>query len=80
MIGKKTDPKIRWEQEQLTELEGCVVLEQLVLIQNEIEQLHQIEFVQKFQEEEQEQRNYDELVQLQQWEHISFLVQQLNQN
>jgi len=34
----KMDLSVRWEQEQLNELEGFVVLEQLALIQDEIEQ------------------------------------------
>lgn len=34
---EKMDPRIRWEQEQLNELEGFVVLEQLAQIQDEIE-------------------------------------------
>ncbi len=79
-VWEKMDPKTRWEQEQLYEFEGFVVLEHLALIQDENEQLHQIELLQKLQENEQQERNYDELVQLQQWEHITFLVQQLNQN
>jgi hypothetical protein len=53
---EKMDPKIRWDQEQLNELEGLVVLEQLALVQHENEQLHQIELVQKLQEEEQQQQ------------------------
>ncbi len=36
---EKMDPKIRWEQEQLNELEGFVVLEQLALIDDENEQI-----------------------------------------
>ncbi len=77
---EKTHPKIRWEQEQINDLEGFVVLEQLALVQDENEQLHQIELLQQSQEKEQQKRNHDELEQLQQWEHIAFLVQQLNQN
>jgi hypothetical protein len=52
---EKMDPKIRWDQEQLNELEGLVVLEQLALVQHENEQLHPIKLVQKLQEEEQQQ-------------------------
>jgi hypothetical protein len=49
-------------------------------IQDEIEQLHQIEAAQKFQEDEQQQRNHEQLFQLQQWDHIIIFLQQLNQN
>jgi hypothetical protein len=77
---EKMHPKNRWEQEQLNELENFSVSQQLTSIQDEIEQLHQIEAVEKLQEEEEQQRNRDQLIQLQQYEHIAFLHQQLNQN
>ncbi len=41
-----------------------------------MEQLKQIDAIQKTKEEE-EQRNYEQLIQLEQWEHIAFLLQQL---
>ncbi len=59
---EKMDPKIRWEQEQLNELEGFIVSEKLALIDDENEQTRQIELFEKSQEKEQQQRNYDELV------------------
>ncbi len=77
---EKMNPKERWEQDQLKELEGFIVLEQLQLIQDEIEQLHQIDAVQKLTEEAQQHRNNDELIESMQWEHIAFSIQQLNQN
>jgi len=125
------DPKERWEQEQLNELEGFFVPEQLTLIQDELEQLEQIDWIQQLkedeqiqleqwiqeqsiemkgvhileyisqleddieqlkqidaveemreeiEEEQQQERNNEELIQLEQWEHLAFLAQQLNQN
>jgi hypothetical protein len=68
-----------WEQEQLNELEGFAIFEQLALIENEKEQLQQIATVQTIIEEEQQERNNEELIQLEQWENIQFLLQQLNQ-
>jgi hypothetical protein len=77
---EKLDPKDRSEQEQLKELEGFAALEQLALMQDEIEQQNQINAVEKMLEEEQEQTNQEQLIQLQQWEHAAFVVQQLNEN
>ncbi|CAF0840959.1 unnamed protein product [Didymodactylos carnosus] len=71
------DPKDRWDQEQLIELERFLELEQLALMQDELEQIQQTEAVQTLQ---QEQRNHKELIQLQQWENIVFLIQQYNQD
>ncbi|CAF2977433.1 unnamed protein product [Rotaria sp. Silwood2] len=73
------DARQRWEQEQVNELEGFAVLEQLALIQDEIEQSHQIDTVQQLQEDEQQERNTEQLVHQELWEQIEFLHQQLNQ-
>jgi len=54
------DPKHRWEQEQLNDFEGFVVLEQLSLIHNELEQIHQVKTIQHLEEQveqQQQQRN-----------------------
>ena len=51
---EKMDPKARWEQELIKQLEGFVVLEQLALVQDKIEQMHQIEAVQEIHEEQEE--------------------------
>jgi len=56
------DPKVRWEQEQINQIEGFVILEHLALIQDEIEQLRQIDAVQEILEEEEEEKNNDKLV------------------
>jgi len=64
---EKINSKERWEQEQLNELEGFVVLEQLALVHDEIEQMHQIDTVQKI-KEEQEESYHKEQIQLEQWE------------
>jgi hypothetical protein len=50
------------------------------LTQDAIEQLNQIDVIQLLKEEEQQERNNEELIQLEQWEDVTFLVQQLNQN
>jgi hypothetical protein len=76
---EKMDPKDRSEQQQLNELEQFMAQEQLALIEEEIEQLHQTEVVQKLQEEEQQQRDNEQLIQLEQWETIAFQLQQLNE-
>ncbi len=44
--------KKRWEQEQLNELEGFVVLKQFTLMQDELERLEQIDRIQRMKEEE----------------------------
>jgi hypothetical protein len=74
------NPMERWQQEQLIELEEYPVPQQLELIQEEIEQLNQIEAAQQLQEDEQTERNYHELIQLEQWEQVAFLLQQLNEH
>lgn len=61
-FAKPMDPKERWEQEQINELEGFVVLEQIELMQDELEQLEQIDYIQRLKEE-------DEQIQLEQQEH-----------
>jgi hypothetical protein len=63
---EKMDPKDRWEQEHLNELENILVQEQSTLIQDEIEQLQQIQAVKKLHEAEEQQRNHEQLIQLQQ--------------
>ncbi len=50
------------------------------MTQDAIEQLNQIDVIQLLKEEEQQERNNEELIQLEQWEDVTFLVQQLNQN
>ncbi|CAF1203530.1 unnamed protein product [Adineta steineri] len=61
---KMMDPKERWEQEQINEIEKIHVVdpsEQLTFIQDELEQLHQIDHIERLKEEE-------EQIQLEQWE------------
>ena len=79
--SEKTHTKQRWEQEQLDQLEGFALLEQLTLIQDEIEQTNQIEATQRLNEDENNERNTEELHQIESWEEEAFrLQQQLNQN
>jgi hypothetical protein len=77
---EKMNPKDRWGQQQMLEIEEFIVQEQIALEQDDIEQLQQIEAVQLLQEEQQRQRNEEQLAQMQQWEHIAFLIQQINKN
>lgn len=132
-IDPQAEAREQWEQEQLMEYEGFIVLEQLAFIQDEIDQLEQIDRIQWIEEENQqillnereqdesneilhdpnfldyiskledtivqlkqiddldsidreiaeekkEERNHEELIRLEQWEHMSFEIQQLNQN
>jgi hypothetical protein len=51
MIWERMNPKERWEQEQLNELEGFVVLERFALMQDELERLEQIDRIQRMKEE-----------------------------
>ena len=74
------DPKERWEQEQIYELEGFAVLEQLAQIQDETEQQNSIDAGQQFIEEERQRRNNEELIQHEQWEQVEFLLQQLKEH
>jgi hypothetical protein len=77
---EKMDPKERWEQEQLNEFEGFAVLEQLLLIQDQIEQDNEIKDMEEMLEQKQDQTNQEQLIQLQLWEHVTFVIQQLNEN
>ena len=74
------DPKERWEQEQIYELEGFAVLEQLAQIQDETEQQNSIDAGEQFIEEERQRRNNEELIQHEQWEQVEFLLQQLKEH
>ncbi|CAF3135802.1 unnamed protein product [Rotaria sp. Silwood2] len=64
---EKMDPTNRWEQKQLNELQGFVVLEQLALIQEENEQLPQIDTVQQLQEEKEQKRNTEQVIRQELW-------------
>jgi hypothetical protein len=74
------DPKERWEQEQVYELEGFAVLEQLAQIHDETEQQNRIDAEQQFIKEEKQRRNNEELIQHEQWEQVEFLLQQLKEH
>ncbi len=74
----KMDPKERqdrWEQENLKEIERIISFEQqahLTLVQDEMEQSQNIETAQTIKEEEERDRNNQQLIDLEQWEHIQF--------
>jgi hypothetical protein len=51
----KMDPKERWEQEQLNELQLIIFPEQLSLTQSEIEQSHPIKTLETYHEQEEEE-------------------------
>ncbi|CAF1459874.1 unnamed protein product [Adineta steineri] len=70
-MWEKMDPKERWEQEQINELEKTHVIdpfEQLIFMQDELEQSEQIDRLQRLQEEE-------EQTQLKQWEQEQLIEQ-----
>jgi hypothetical protein len=73
------DPRETWEQEQLFEFEGFVVLEHLQLLTDEIEQQDNIDGEDRLAEAREEEQNERELLQLEHCDHIDFLLLQLNQ-
>ena len=73
------DARDRWEQEQLYEFEGFVVLEHLQLLSDQIEQQENIDAEERFPQDKEEERSDQDLLQLQQSEHINFRLLQLNQ-
>ena len=73
------DTRDTWEQEQLHEFEGFVVLEHLQLLSDQIEQQENIDAEERFAKDKEEERSDQELLQLEQSEHIDFLLLQLNQ-
>jgi hypothetical protein len=72
------DPKARWEQEQLNELGRIAILEKQELVKDYFEQMDPINAFENWQEEEQQLRNNEELIQLEQWENIELLIRTLN--
>ena len=73
------DPRDRWEQAQLYEFEGFVVLEHLQLVSDQIEQQENIDAEEQFAQDKEEERSDLDLLQLEQSEQIDFLLLQLNQ-
>ena len=59
---EKLTPRARWEQEEIQELEGIAALEQLALIREEVEQLQQINELERSDDEELRQRELSEEV------------------
>ncbi|CAF1543540.1 unnamed protein product [Adineta steineri] len=74
-MWKKMDPKERWEQEQINDLEGFAALEQLILMQDELEQSEQIDRIQRLKEEEEQTKREQEQSQLKQWEQEQLVEQ-----
>jgi hypothetical protein len=68
------------EQGQMDEMEKYAALEHLALLEDNFQQLQQIDSLQQFQEEEQSHRNQERLIQMEQWEQIGLLIQQLNEH
>ena len=73
------DARHTWEQEQLHEYEGFVVLEQLQLLNNEKEQQENIAAEERLQQTREEERNGQDLLQLEHCDNIGFLLLQMNQ-
>ncbi|CAF1502281.1 unnamed protein product [Adineta steineri] len=74
-MWEKMDPKERWEQEQINDLEGFAALEQLILMQDELEQSEQIVRIQRLKEEEEQTKSEQEQSQLKQWEQEQLVEQ-----
>ncbi|CAF1294403.1 unnamed protein product [Adineta steineri] len=69
-VWETMNPKERWEQEQINELEKTHVVdpfEQITIMQDELEQLQQIDHIQRLKEQE-------EQIQLEQWEQDESIV------
>ncbi len=69
-------------QDELERITSFETQAQFTLVQDEIEQLQKIEIAQTIIEEEEErerERNNQQLMGLEQWEHIQFLLQQMAQ-
>jgi hypothetical protein len=73
-------PKDRWEQEQIEEFEGFVVLEQLQLIYDEVEQLHDIDQTRNWFKIQKDTQNNEELIRHEQWEQLQLLHEQIKQD
>ena len=80
-----TERQDRWDQDNLTELKRTMPVKQQarrMLVQDEMEQLQNIATAQTIIEEEVErkrERNNQQLLDLEQWKHIQFLLQQMAQ-
>ncbi|CAF1336641.1 unnamed protein product [Adineta steineri] len=75
----------QWEQEQLIEQNRAEIIAYVSQIKDDIEQLEQIDAVEEIIDKRelqlrQKEPNYVQLFQYEQWEYVTFLVQQLNQN
>ncbi len=64
----------------MNELEGFAAVEQLALVQDEIQRINQINAAEKIVEEKQQETDKGQLIQLQQSEHVAFILQQLHEN
>ena len=73
------DPRERWEQEQLYEIEGFAVLEHLQLKHDQTEQQGKIDNEERHEQARQQERSEQELLQLELNERIDFLLLQMNQ-
>ena len=76
---ERIDPRERWEQEQLYEIEGFAVLKHLQLMHDQTEQEEKIDGEERLGQQRQQERSEQELLQLEQCDQIDFLLLQLNQ-
>ena len=76
---ERLDPRDTWEQKQLSEFEGFVILEHLQLLRDEIEQQQNIEAEERLEQTREEQRNKQQLLQFELCDHIDHLLLQLYQ-
>ena len=76
---ERIDSTERWEQEQLYEFEGFVVLEHLELLADETEQKENIDAKERLEQAREEEQNKQQLLQLEHSDLIDFLLLQTNQ-
>jgi hypothetical protein len=76
---ERTDPRERWEQEQLYEFEGFVVLEHLQRLADDTEQRENVDAEEQLEQAREEERSEQQLLQLEQNDHVDFFLHQINQ-
>jgi hypothetical protein len=76
---ERIDPRHTWEQEQLSEFEGFVVLEHPRLLRDEIEQQQNIDAQERLERTRQQERSEPQLLHFEQCDDIDQLLLQMNQ-
>ena len=76
---ERLDPRDIWEQEQLSEFEGFVILEHLQLLRDEIEQQQNIDAQEGLEQTRQRERSEQQLLPFELCDQIDHLLLQMNQ-